>query len=137
MIADEQGLTMILSVFIIVTLLSLVYAFSTMIQTDNDNLIFTTKTSKAFYGAEAGIETALVYLNKVTPDLNQNNSIQGQIGTTNYQVTISKDNTFKYQIKSQGQYKELTKTIIAKLESIDHNGDGQADGLVIATWREY
>ena len=137
MIEDEQGLTMILSIFIIVTLLSLVYAFNIMIQTDNDNLIFSTQTSKAFWGAEAGVETALVYLNKVSPNLNKENSIQGQIGDANYNVTITKDHIFKYEVKSQGQYQGVTKTIVATLESIDNNGDGQAEGLVIATWREY
>lgn len=137
MIHNQQGITMILSVFIIVTLLSLIYAFNTVIQTNNQNLNFATKTSTAFYGAEAGIETALVYLNQEAPDLSEKNYIKGQVGNANYNVKIKKDTTFIYKIESKGKYKELTKTITAKLESIDHNGDGQSDGLVIANWEEY
>lgn len=137
MINNEEGLTMILSVFIIVILLSLIYAFSIISQTNNNNLAFSTKTSKAFYGAESGVETALAYLNQINPDLSKENSIDGQLGKVNYQVTITKDDVFKYHIKSQGQYLGLTKTIIAKLESIDSNGDNESDGLVIASWKEY
>ncbi|MBM7555845.1 hypothetical protein [Halanaerobacter jeridensis] len=137
MIANEDGLTMILSIFIIVTLLSLVYAFNFISRSNSDNLVFATNSSKAFYGAETGIETALVYLNKIEPDLSKKNSIKGQLATVNYQVVIKKDATFKYQIISKGHYQDLSKTIIAQLESIDHNGDGQSDGLVIASWREY
>lgn len=137
MIENEEGLSMILILFLIVTLLSLVYAISTISQSNNNNLIFSTKASKAFYGAEAGIETALVYLNKVQPNLDKDNSIDAQLGAVKYQVEIDKDSIFKYKIKSQGHYKGLTKTVVAKLESIDHNGDGKRDGLIIASWREY
>jgi hypothetical protein len=137
MIHNEDGLTMILSVFIIVTLLSLVYAFSIVVKTDNANLEFSTKTSKSFYGAEAGIETSLTYLNQGPTDLSEENYIKVQLDNVSYEVTITKDDIYKYKVVSQGQYKGVNKKIIAKLETIDQTGDGKKDGLIIASWQEY
>ncbi|MGM0502424.1 MAG: hypothetical protein ACQERJ_07810 [Bacillota bacterium] len=137
MVKDESGLTMILTIFVVVILLSLIYAFSTIIQTQNDNIIFQTKATKAFYGAEAGVETALAYLNQVQGDFNQENYIKGQLDNVNYKVSITKDDLYKYHVESKGKYQGITKTIVARLEAIDNNHDGKQDGLVVASWREY
>ena len=137
MIKEEQGITMILTVFIIAILLTLIYSFTTIIRTNNNNLAFLTKTTKAFYGAEAGVETALTYLNQVEVDLSKENNINCQLDKVKYKVKINKGGIYKYKIKSKGHYQGISKTIIAHLEEIDNDSDGKSDGLIIASWREF
>ena len=137
MIEEERGITMILTIFIIAILLTLIYSFTTIIKTNNNNLSFLTETTKAFYGAEAGVETALTYLNQIEVDLSKENNINGQLDNVKYKVKINKGDIYNYKIEAKGHYQGVTKTIIAHLEEIDNDADGKSDGLIIASWQEY